>query len=338
MAKLRKLFSTPKRAALTIACGVVMVATVGVCIAVYAANRTGGPPQAAAIGGENAQKFAFADAGVDPVEATAVSARYGRWEDRFVYEVGFIAGGTEYDYTIDASDGAVLQKEARTVKGPEESAPQGGLLPLEEAREIALKDAGLDREEVSFTQAELDGDGEPPVYEFAFYGGNVEYGYGINARTGAVYSKSTTTYVGQGTGTASPPPAPSRTAESTPPAADSPAPSQGQARPSASLPPQTPAVVAPPSANMAPPTAGIAPPGGLSGAGQSQITLDEAKGIAVGDAGLTEAQVAYHKAKLDYEHGVAVYEIEFISGGMEYEYEIDAATGAVLEASREQHH
>ena len=35
-------------------------------------------------------------------------------------------------------------------------------------------------------------------------------------------------------------------------------------------------------------------------------------------------------AKLDWEDGRRVYEVEFYSGNREYDYEIDAATGAVL--------
>lgn len=61
------------------------------------------------------------------------------------------------------------------------------------------------------------------------------------------------------------------------------------------------------------------------------IGLDEAKAIALNKAGLAAEQVTYTKAYLEYDDGVAVYQIEFVSGSMEYELEINAATGAVLE-------
>ena len=38
----------------------------------------------------------------------------------------------------------------------------------------------------------------------------------------------------------------------------------------------------------------------------------------------------FTKAKLDYDDGRAVYEIEFTKDGLKYELEIDAATGGVL--------
>ena len=41
------------------------------------------------------------------------------------------------------------------------------------------------------------------------------------------------------------------------------------------------------------------------------------------------SDVRYTKEKLDYEDGIAVYELEFYAGNAEYEYEINAETGAV---------
>ena len=39
--------------------------------------------------------------------------------------------------------------------------------------------------------------------------------------------------------------------------------------------------------------------------------------------------------ELDDEDGTLVYEVEFKSGGMEYSYEINAATGAILKHETE---
>lgn len=41
------------------------------------------------------------------------------------------------------------------------------------------------------------------------------------------------------------------------------------------------------------------------------------------------------KLELDYDDGVAVYEVEIIYNGMEYEMEINASTGAVIEFEAE---
>lgn len=66
-----------------------------------------------------------------------------------------------------------------------------------------------------------------------------------------------------------------------------------------------------------------------------QISLDDAKQAALIDAGVNAADVKYTKEKLDYEDGIAVYDIEFYAGSTEYEYEINATTGAVFSKSIE---
>lgn len=60
----------------------------------------------------------------------------------------------------------------------------------------------------------------------------------------------------------------------------------------------------------------------------SNISLEEAKEIALNDARVSTS--TFNKAKLDYDDGRAIYEIEFIYGNSEYEYEIDANTGDIL--------
>jgi len=68
--------------------------------------------------------------------------------------------------------------------------------------------------------------------------------------------------------------------------------------------------------------------------------IDEAKAktIALEHAGLNESQVTFIKAHLDRDDGRDVYDVEFYSGNTEYDYEIDAATGTILEYDREIEH
>lgn len=75
--------------------------------------------------------------------------------------------------------------------------------------------------------------------------------------------------------------------------------------------------------------------GGSAIDGKAAISSDDAKTAALNHAGLTTAQVTHLKAELDREGGKLVYEIEFKSGGHEYEYVIDAATGAVIKSEKE---
>ncbi len=320
MSSLKEMFSTPKRAALAVACLCVILVTAGVCI-VMIANGARGPEQSTAIGGEAAQNFAFADAGVDPASAQAVKVKYERYQGTFVYEVEFLAGETEYEYKINAADGSVVKKEQKAVMGPGNSVPVAGTITLEEARDIALADAGVAREEAVFTEAEQDMERGVPVFEFKFYGGNVEYEYEINGQTGAVYSKKTTTYVSQDPA-GTPPPVQTAPPASQPPASQTPA-----TQPPATAKP-TPAPATQPPATQAPrPTQ----------PSNSFIGSDAAKQAALADAGVSAGDARFTKVRMDYEDGVPVYEVEFYTATHEYDYEIHAQNGSVFHKEVEAH-
>ena len=65
----------------------------------------------------------------------------------------------------------------------------------------------------------------------------------------------------------------------------------------------------------------------------SEISVEKAKQIALSHAGVGSAR--FTKAKIDYENGVKVYEIEFKVGNMEYEYDINVVNGAIVSSSAE---
>lgn len=61
------------------------------------------------------------------------------------------------------------------------------------------------------------------------------------------------------------------------------------------------------------------------------ISLETAKERALAHAGLAASQVRFTEQKLTREDGRQVYKVEFIYGSAEYEYEISALTGEILE-------
>ena len=66
------------------------------------------------------------------------------------------------------------------------------------------------------------------------------------------------------------------------------------------------------------------------------LTQEEALGKALEHAQLKREQLDFVKrVELDYEHGRKVYEIKFYQGGMEFEYDIDAETGAILKFEKD---
>ncbi len=63
----------------------------------------------------------------------------------------------------------------------------------------------------------------------------------------------------------------------------------------------------------------------------TDIGMDRAKEIALNHAGLSASSVNFVKTRADYDDGRKVYEIEFYVGANEYDYEIDATTGKILD-------
>ena len=65
------------------------------------------------------------------------------------------------------------------------------------------------------------------------------------------------------------------------------------------------------------------------------IGYAKAKSIALNHAGVSENKAYDMEIELDDEDGTLVYEVEFKSGNMEYSYEINAATGAIIKHEAE---
>ncbi|EFM40117.1 peptidase propeptide and YPEB domain protein [[Eubacterium] yurii subsp. margaretiae ATCC 43715] len=68
-------------------------------------------------------------------------------------------------------------------------------------------------------------------------------------------------------------------------------------------------------------------------AANNYIGVEKAKSIALRDAGVSG--VTFVTAKLETEDGVKVYDVEFYKGNVEYDYEIDAITGKILEKDKD---
>lgn len=60
------------------------------------------------------------------------------------------------------------------------------------------------------------------------------------------------------------------------------------------------------------------------------ISADEAKNIALKHAGIEPSDNNYVKIKEEWENGQAVYDVEFYSGNMKYDYDITKAKGEII--------
>lgn len=150
-------------------------------------------PQSEPISLDEAKAIALADA--DLSEATFTKAKLDHDDNRDVYEIEFYSGTTEYEYELSVYGGSILKKDVEYKDS--KTAVQGQDIGLEAAKEAAVKDAGLNCEDVSFTKTKKDTDDGISVYEIEFSFGDVEYDYEINASTGGIIkreNKFTTIY------------------------------------------------------------------------------------------------------------------------------------------------
>lgn len=175
------------------------------------------------------------------------------------------------------------------------SGKNASAITAEEAIAAALADAGVAESETTALRCKAEEHDTVPHYEVEFYVGTDEYDYDIHAQTGAIISREVDRKEPQ------PAPLEETPVESTP--TESTQNTQSAA-----------------STQTAP---------------ASRLTEDEALAIAYTDAGLTADQAERVKCALDKEDGRWVYDIEFHSGGREYDYEVHAETGTVLEKSVE---
>lgn len=173
------------------------------------------------------------------------------------------SGNTKSDESVKATSAGDTKSDSKNQS----------LISEEEAKAIALKDAGVSENEVTKIRVKLDDDDGIQEYEVEFYVGNKEYDYDIDASTGKILSKDME--------------------------------------------------IEDDFQNN----------GGSGNSAQTAVTEAEAKKIAlakVPDA--TEKNIRIH---LDYEDGKPVYEGSIVYGGMEYDFEIDASSGTILEWEQE---
>ena len=185
-------------------------------------------------------------------------------------------------------------------------------ISMDAAQSKALNAANVDAANVESYSAQMGDVGTTTCYEVQFVSDGYAYYYAVNATDGEIV-KVTKTPVGEEPIQAQP--------EQT---ADASASQTGETTPSTATGNQNNTATTKPTAGQTTTTP----------AANGQITLEQAKETALKHAGLKADAVTFAKAEQDYENGKLVYEVEFVTndGGkvVEYDYEIDAATGSVV--------
>ena len=235
------------------------------------------------------------------------------------------------------------------------SASQSAYIGMDAAKQAALAHAGLSQADVTFLEAEYDYDDGRMVYEVEFRSAGKEYEYEVDAQTGAIIKYESDGSHGSG-GTVAVPSGDYIGEDAAKSAAlthagvkesdtqycnvwleyDDGRPEcyevefmAGSTRYEYEIALTSATVLKFESKNLG--GQQTAPSGGSGGGVSRDIGSQSAKSAALTHAGLSESQTTGMKVERDYDDGRLEYEVEFKSGGMEYEYKIDGTTGTILE-------
>lgn len=339
MKLIKLLFSSARNAILSVLCAVVILAAVGIGIAFAAEAGAGG----GAMDRTAALRCALADAGLTESEITITKQKLDRENGKNYYEIEFFTAEYAYEYEIDASTGAVAGVSIEALFGR----PAAGSSAGAGSDTGAGNDTGAGSQE----QPQVPPQTQPDAGQSGQQGGQ-----GQQSNQGQQSSPGGNGYI---------------TSEQAREAALADAGLQasdvtftkteidlddgtavydvefdtvgGEREYEYEIHAVTGAIVKKSVEDLSSNRPGNAGQSGQQGSqsqqgGQNaaqpsaqQITLDAAKAAALADAGVSAADAVFTKAKLDREDGIAVYEIEFYTSAGEYDYELDAATGAVLD-------
>lgn len=274
---------------------------------------------------EKAVEIALAYSGVWAEDAVFEEKEYDIDDGTPYYELEFTASGFEFECEVNALNGKVVEfSKEKADRKPSDSnpvtpvetkpsQPANEYITLEDAKEIALKDAGVNAEDAKFDDRDLDLDDGTPYYEIEFTADGFEYEYEIHAVSGKIIESEREPvddddyFDDDHKKPISTKPAESKPVENKP----------AESKPAENKPAETKPVATKPATKPATDNTQV-------------IGAEVAKSIALEHAGVNADTAKFEKAELDKDDGKLNYEIEFEAEGFEYEYEIDALSGKIL--------
>lgn len=212
-------------------------------------------------------------------------------------------------------------------------------ITAEQAKKSALENAGIPSENAEFMQVRLNTKEGVSVYELQFVSESQEYDYAVNALTGEIISMNcqNTAY-----DTAPMPAESSQTVDAKEAAVPQEAAAQKGGTQGAAEQGGNAQETAKQSGSSTQArdssTGSTGKAGGQSGTDEQYIGTEAAKKAALDHAGLKDGEVNFAQAHLEFDDGCWQYEVEFYKNDMEYDYNIDALTGAVLKYDHDMEH
>lgn len=147
---------------------------------------SGTPSQSGYIGYDKAKETAASDLGISVSAIRNFDIDIDTDRGVMVYEVEFHYNGSEYEYDINATDGKIIDKSSKPVK---ESEPiPSDAINASKARSIAYAHAGVSPSDVLYSDVDFDTDDGVYEYDVEFSTSVATYEYIVNGMTGEVIS------------------------------------------------------------------------------------------------------------------------------------------------------
>ena len=155
------------------------------------------PPAEAAtkLTADQALEIALKDAGLTKEQIHDLDIELDNDGGALHYDVDFEVNDKDYDYEIDTEDGKILKKQTPKKETATKTSSSGSSssssssskqISRTEARDIALKHAGLSTSQVRDLEVELDKEGGKSHYDVDFEKGGYDYDYEIDAESGKI--------------------------------------------------------------------------------------------------------------------------------------------------------
>lgn len=129
---------------------------------------------------DKALSIALKDAVLKKTDVSDLEIELDRDKGMLKYEISFEYNREDYEYDINALTGKIISVEKPNASSNEATVTKA------EAKDIALKHAGVKSADIKGYQIELEKDDGIWKYEISFHSGNIEYEYVINAQTGKI--------------------------------------------------------------------------------------------------------------------------------------------------------
>lgn len=208
-------------------------------------------------------------------------------------------------------------------------AEEGGCITIADAKNTVLENAGLSETDVVFVRMHLDSDEDTSTYDIEFVSETAEYAYIVNAVTGEILSLHCEAghydLAGIRTESTSPETAQNDIQSGGVPSNDS--------QSGGSQPESTPSGAAQPDNKQS-----GSFPSGTDETDSQYIGREAAQQAALTHAGFDVDSVYIAHVHLEYDDGCWQYDVKFYKNEIEYDYDIDAITGAVLSCHHDAEH